>query len=394
MKKFLALALVLLLSFSLISCGGQEAEEAPAPEATEEEAVEEEVEEEAVEEEAEEAAEEVVADEETLIVDTEEVDRDSLKEITIGLVTDTGGIDDKSFNQGSWEGVKYYAEKFELPEGNIGYLQSTSDADYIPNLAQYSEDKKDLIVAAGFLFEESLIKISEDFPEQKILFIDAVVDAPNVLNALFAEHEGSYLVGVAAALKAQDAGQDTVGFVGGMDFDTIQKFEAGFEQGVLSVDPEMNIVVEYVGDFSAPEDGQTLAAKMYDSGVYVIYHAAGGSGNGVIKEAKDRVQNGEDVWVIGVDKDQFSEGVYADGKSVILTSMLKGVGQASYDASKQVAQDKFEGGTRIYDLKANGVGIPLVNPNLKDEWVEQINEFADKIINGEIEVDPVPTRVQ
>ena len=187
MKKFLALALVLLLSFSLISCGEKEAEEVATPEASEEE---------------------------TLIVDTEEVDKDSLKEITIGLVTDTGGIDDKSFNQGTWEGIQYYAKKFELPEGNISFLQSTSDADYIPNLSQFSEDKKDLMVAAGFLFEEAIGKISTDFPDQKILFIDAVVDAPNVLNAIFAEHEGSYLVGVAAALKAQDAGKDTVGFVG------------------------------------------------------------------------------------------------------------------------------------------------------------------------------------
>lgn len=367
MKKFLALALVLLLSFSLISCGEKEAEEVATPEASEEE---------------------------TLIVDTEEVDKDSLKEITIGLVTDTGGIDDKSFNQGTWEGIQYYAKKFELPEGNISFLQSTSDADYIPNLSQFSEDKKDLMVAAGFLFEEAIGKISTDFPDQKILFIDAVVEAPNVLNAIFAEHEGSYLVGVAAALKAQDAGKDTVGFVGGMDFDTIQKFEAGFEQGVLAVDPEMKIVVDYVGDFNKPEDGQTLAAKMYDAGVYIIYHAAGGSGNGVIKEAKDRVQNGEDVWVIGVDKDQYSEGVYADGKSVILTSMLKAVYQASYDTSKLVAQDKFQGGTRVYDLKANGVGIPAVNPNLTDEWVEKIQEFGDRIRSGEVTVDPVPSRIK
>lgn len=365
MKRFLALALVLLLSFSLISCGEKEAP--AAPEATEEE---------------------------TLIVDTDEVDKDSLKEITIGLVTDTGGIDDKSFNQGTWEGIKYYGKKFELPESNLSFLQSTSDADYIPNLSQFSEDKKDLMVAAGFLFEEAIAKISTDFPDQKILFIDAVVEAPNVLNAIFAEHEGSYLVGVAAALKAQDAGKDTVGFVGGMDFDTIQKFEAGFEQGVLAVDPNMKVVIDYVGDFNKPEDGQTLAAKMYDAGVYVIYHAAGGSGNGVIKEAKDRVQNDEDVWVIGVDKDQFSEGVYADGKSVILTSMLKGVYQAAYDTCKLVAQDKFEGGTRLYDLKANGVGIPLENPNLTDEWLKKIEEFGDKIRSGEISVDPVPSRVK
>ena len=368
MKKFLTLALVLLLSLSLIACGGEGAKEEDKPEAE--------------------------GPQSETIIDNEEVDKDSIEEITIGLVTDVGGIDDKSFNQGTWEGIQFYAKKFDLPASNIGYLQSTSDADYIPHLSQFSEDKKDLLVAPGFLFEESLKKISADFPDQKILFLDAVVDAPNILNALFAEHEGSYLVGVAAALKAQDAGKDTVGFVGGMDFDTIQKFEAGFEQGVLAVDPDMKIVVDYVGDFNNAEDGQTLAAKMYDSGVYVIYHAAGGSGNGVIKEAKDRVQNGEDVWVIGVDKDQYSEGVYEGNKSVILTSMLKGVDQAAYDVCKLTAQGKFEGGTVIYDLKANGVGIPADNPNLTEEWTKTINEFADKIKSGETVVDPVPSRVK
>lgn len=364
MKKFLALALVFLLSIGLISCGGTTAKtETPAENAS-------------------------------TIVDNEEVDKASLKQITIGLVTDIGGIDDKSFNQGTWEGIKYFAKKFELPEGNIAYLQSTSDADYIPNLTQYAEDKKDLIVAPGFLFEESLTKIAADFPEQKILFIDAVVDAPNVLNAVFAEHEGSFLVGVAAALKAKDAGKDTVGFVGGMDFDLIQRFEAGFEQGVKAVDPNMKILVDYVGDFSNSELGQTVAAKMYDKGAYVIYHAAGGSGNGVIKEAKDRVQNKEDVWAIGVDKDQYAEGIYEEGKSVILTSMIKAVDQAAYDVSKLVAQGKFEGGTRVYNMKANGVNIPANNPNLKEEWVKQIHEFRDKIISEEIKVDPVPSRVK
>lgn len=363
MKKFLALSLVLLLSFALISCGG----DAPAAD----------------------KGEEV-----TTIVDDEEVDKASLKEITVGLVTDIGGIDDKSFNQGTWEGIKYYAKKFELPEGNVAYLQSTSDADYIPNLSQYAEDKKDLIVAPGFLFEEALTKIAADFPEQKILFIDAVVDAPNVYNAVFAEHEGSYLVGVAAALKAKDAGKDTVGFVGGMDFELIQKFEAGFEQGVKAVDPELKILIDYVGDFSNSEKGQTVAAKMYDAGAYVIYHAAGGSGNGVIKEAKDRVQNDEDVWAIGVDKDQYDEGVYADGKSVILTSMVKAVDQAAYNVSKLVAQDKFEGGIHVYDLKANGVNIPAENPNLTEDWVKQINEYREKIMSGEIQVDAVPERVK
>lgn len=317
-------------------------------------------------------------------------------QIKIGLVTDTGGIDDKSFNQGTWEGIKDYADEVGLPEENIKFMQSTSDADYIPNLTTLAEDGMDLVVAPGFLFEDAIKQFAADFPEQKILFIDAVVDAPNVSNAIFAEHEGSFLVGVAAALKSQEAGMNKVGFIGGADFETIQKFEAGFEQGVKAVAPDMELTVQYASAFDKPEEGQTLASKMYDEGIYVIYHAAGGTGNGAIKEAKDRRENGEDVWIIGVDKDQYEDGKYTGGdvESAILTSMIKRVDLAAYVTAEKVAKGEFEGGTYEYSLKDEGVGIPEENPNLTDEWVNQINDYGEKIANDEIEVDPVPSRVK
>lgn len=315
--------------------------------------------------------------------------------ISIGLVTDTGGIDDKSFNQGTWEGVVRFAEENGLVQGvDYNFLQSVSDADYIPNLSQFADEDTDLIVAAGFLFEQAIQEISTNYPDQKILFIDAVVDGPSVMNAVFAEHEGSFLVGVAAALKAQEAGMNKVGFVGGADFDLIQRFEAGFEQGVKAVAPDMEVVVNYASGFDRAEEGQSLATKMYDEGCYVIYHAAGGTGNGVIKEAKDRALEGQDVWVIGVDKDQYEEGIYGTGdESIILTSMLKAVDEAAYIASKAVAEGTFEAGVFVFDLEAKGVRIPDENPNLTDEWVQKINEFGEQIVSGAIEVDPVPSRI-
>lgn len=364
MKRFCIFVLVLLLAISVISCSKGETKE------------------------------KADTNIKSVIVDNEDVDKSTLKEIKIGLVTDTGGIDDKSFNQGTWEGLVYYKEKFELPDENLGYLQSTTDADYIPNLTQYCEEKRDLIVAPGFLFTNSIEEVSKNFPDQKILFIDSVVDSPNVANAVFAEHEGSFLVGVAAALKAKEDGKNKVGFVGGADFDLIQKFEAGFEQGVKAVDKNIEIDIKYVGHFDKPEEGQTIAAKMYDDGAHVIYHAAGGSGNGVIKEGKDRAKNGTDAWVIGVDKDQYLDGIYEGDKSVILTSMVKRVDQVSYEMAKKVAQDKFKGGVFTYGVKENGVLIPANNPNLKDDWVKTINEYREKIVSGEIKVDPVPTRVK
>jgi basic membrane protein A len=313
---------------------------------------------------------------------------------SVGLITDVGGIDDKSFNQSTWEGI----QRFE--EDNDGvttkYLQSDSDADYIPNLSTFSDEGLNLIVAPGFLFEEAMAEVSENFPEQKYLIIDTVVgERDNVASAVFAEHQGSFLAGVAAALKAEAEGQDTVGFIGGMDFDLIQKFEAGFEAGVYAVNPDMNVLIEYAGDFADTQIGQTLAAKMYDQGAYIIYHAAGGTGNGLIKEAKDRRTNGDDVWAIGVDKDQYADGIYEDDKSAILTSMMKRVDVAAYDVSERTMNDDFPGGeVLVYDLANNGVGLPDENPNLSDDIVSSVAEYKTMVVDGEIEVPVLPERLQ
>jgi basic membrane protein A len=315
-------------------------------------------------------------------------------DITVGLVTDIGGIDDKSFNQGTWEGIVKFAEDYDLGEDDYKFIQSESDADYLPNLATFSDSELDLIVAPGFLFFDAMTEVAGLYPDQKFLLIDSVVDASNVASAVFAEHEGSFLVGVAAALKSQEAGKDTVAFLGGMDFDLIQRFEAGFEAGVWAVDPTMTVLVDYAGAFNDAQKGQTIAAKFYNDGAYIIFHAAGGTGNGAIKEAKDRVLNGEDVWVIGVDKDQYADGIYEGEKSVILTSMMKRVDVAAYTVAEQVLNDEFSGGILEFKLANEGVGIPVVNPNLTDEWVATINDFGAKVIAGEIEVPMLPSRLQ
>lgn len=314
----------------------------------------------------------------------------------IGLVTDTGGIDDKSFNQGTWEGVLRFAEEYDLPEENYRYLQSSSDADYIPNISAFADEQLDLIVMPGFLFESALTTSAENYPDQNFLIIDTVVSADNVASATFAEHEGSFLVGVAAALKAQAAGADTVGFIGGGDFPLIHKFEAGYAAGVHAVDPNMTVLVDYVGDFVSADIGGTLAVKQYDDDAYVIYHAAGNAGNGVISEAKDRRTNGEDVWVIGVDKDQYDEGVYNnDGDSAVLTSMVKRVDVAAYDVAVDTLNGEFPGGqVLVFDLANNGVGLPETNPNLTETMLTTIAGYRDDILAGTITVPEVPERLQ
>jgi basic membrane protein A len=316
--------------------------------------------------------------------------------IKVGFVTDTGGIDDKSFNQGTWEGIKLFAKENNLQEGtDVKYLQSTADADYIPNLSTFADQKMDLIVASGFLFEQAIGQVADQYKNEKFLIIDTVVAKPNVVSANFAAEQSSFLVGVAAGLKAKADKKDTVGFMGGMEVPLIKAFEAGYIAGVKAVAPKVKVLSDYSGSFSDAAKGQALAVKQYGAGAYIIYQAAGSSGNGVIKEAKERSAKGDIRWSIGVDKDQYADGIYADGKSCILTSAMKRVDVASHDVAGMVRDGKFPGGTNlIFNLANKGVGIPTKNPNLTPAIEKEIQKYADQIAAGKIKVPTDPSQIK
>ncbi len=314
---------------------------------------------------------------------------------SVALVTDIGGIDDTSFNQGTWEGIVRFAESQGFSKDQYKYLQSSTDADYIPNLSTLADEGTTLIVAAGFLFESAITEVSKNFPDTQFLFIDMNLPHPNVASASFNEEEGSFLVGVIAALQSQAEGKTKIGFVGGMEFDVIHRFEAGFEAGMKAVAPEIELLVQYAGDFASPQIGQALAAKMYDAGASIVFVAAGATGNGAIKEAKDRALAGETVWVIGVDRDQYEDGIYSDEKSIILTSMIKRVDVASHDVVEMSYAGNFPGGETLnFSLANDGVGIPKENPNLSAEFLEKTTEYRKKVQSGEITVPRKPSRLQ
>lgn len=337
--------------------------------------------------------------------DSEKAKSGSEPEIKVALVTDVGGIDDKSFNQATWEGVKRFEDELKAAGARVSttYLQSESDADYIPNLSTVADEGYQLIVAPGFLFTDSIAQVSANYPDTHFLSIDTVVaDRSNVVSAVFSEEQGSFLVGIAAGMRAKKDGFKKVGFIGGIDFDVIQRFEAGFEAGVKAVDSNMEVAIEYAGDFANPQIGQTIATKLFNSGINVIFHAAGATGNGLIKEAKDRSlqklssnDSGPSVWAIGVDKDQYQDGIYSSGKSAILTSMLKRVDTAAYYIAKKEYEGAFPGGEILhFDLAKNGVGIPQDNPNLDNETTALIEEWTEKIVNGSYTVPTTPERLQ
>lgn len=296
----------------------------------------------------------------------------------IGMVTDVGGVKDKSFNQSAWEALDLLAKE---TGATTKFLESQGEADMEPNLNSFVREGYDLTWGIGMLFEDALKKVADENPEAKLAVIDAEVQAPNVTSVLFAEHEGSYLVGVVAGLMTKT---NKIGFVGGMEIPVITRFEKGFAAGVAAVNKDAKVQVTYAGDFNKADQGKSIAATMYNDGVDIIFHASGGTGNGVFNEAIERKNNGEDVWVIGVDKDQSLEF----GDEVTLTSMMKGVEAAVSKVSKDLIAGNFAGGTvQVLGLKDDAVGLPETSTkNVPQDVLDQVEEYKQKIISGEITV--------
>ncbi|MGG3571261.1 BMP family protein [Bacillus gobiensis] len=308
-------------------------------------------------------------------------------DFTVGMVTDTGGVDDKSFNQSAWEGIQKFGKDTGLEKGKKGYdyVQSESDADYTTNLNQMVRQKFQLIYGVGYLLAEPLSDVADQQKDTNFAIIDSVVKKDNVASITFKENEGSFLVGVAAGLSTES---NKIGFVGGMDSELIKKFEAGFKAGVHSVNPDAVVQAKYAGDFGKPELGKSIAESMYKSGVDVIYQAAGGTGNGVFTEAINlkKQDKNRKVWVIGVDRDQYEEGnVPGTDSNVTLTSMVKRVDLAVEDVAKKSNEGNFPGGEILqYGLKEDGIGISEHTENLSEDTVKAVDEWKQKLLSGEV----------
>ncbi|WP_240507987.1 BMP family lipoprotein [Virgibacillus indicus] len=312
---------------------------------------------------------------------------ESSTDFSAAMVTDIGGVDDKSFNQSSWEGLKAWGEEHGLSKGNgIDYAQSNDKADYIPNLNRLIRDEYDLIFGIGFELKEDLQKVADQYPDTYFALVDDTIEADNGVSITFKEHQGSFLVGVAAALKTNT---NKLGFVGGIDSPLINKFESGFIAGAKSVNPDIEIEVEYAESFGDAAKGKIIASNMYNNDIDIIYHASGGTGNGVFNEAKDLKQNDPDreIWVIGVDRDQHEEGQIGD-HNVTLTSMVKRVDVAVQDVSNQTMNGEFPSGEVLeFGLEEEAISFATTNEEaMTDDIVSEVEEWQEKIASGEVEV--------
>ena len=298
-------------------------------------------------------------------------------DIQPAVVFDMGGKFDKSFNQGVYDGVERFKNETGIEYREFEVTNETQREQALRRMAQRGANP---VLGVGFAQGPAMEKVAKEFPDTKFTIIDMVVDLPNVQSVVFKEHEGSFLVGALAAM-ASESGK--VGFVGGMDIPLIRRFACGYEQGAKHVNGDAEVVQNMTGTTPAawndPGRGSELSKGQFDRGVDVIYAAAGGTGVGVYQAAKDA-----DKLAIGVDSNQ---NYLHPG--TMLTSMLKRVDVAAYNAFKQAMDDTWESGIQVLGLAEAGVGWALDEHNesmITGEMKDAIDTISEKIVSGDIKV--------
>ncbi|MCK4957338.1 MAG: BMP family ABC transporter substrate-binding protein [Candidatus Cloacimonetes bacterium] len=292
--------------------------------------------------------------------------------IKVAMVTDVGGVNDQSFNQSAWEGLQRAEKELGI---KANYVESRQDADYQPNMETLLDAGNNLIWGIGFKMADAITEAGKLNPEQKYAGIDCFFNepTPNIVGILFKEQEPSFLVGYIAGKMTKT---NKVGFVGGMDFFVIHKFHYGFMAGVKYANPDAQILVQYADSFTDAAKGKAIANQMYKNGADIVYHAAGGVGDGVIEAAKE-----QNKFAIGVDKDQNS--LAPDN---VITSAMKRVDNAIFNLTEALVKGEYPGGSNvIYGLKEGGVGIaPTSSKHVPAKILEEVEDIKNKIMAGEI----------
>jgi basic membrane protein A len=300
--------------------------------------------------------------------ETEEPAQQPVEGLSLAMVTDEAGLGDQGFNDAAWEGMEQAKEEFGA---EIKVVESREQAQYVPNFSTLAEQGEDLIVGVGFLLLDAVTEVAPLFPDTHFALVDTCVDEPNVACILFKEHEGSFLVGAIAGMMTET---NVVGFVGGRESDLLKKFESGYKAGVMTTNPDAEVLVSYTGTFADPAKGKEMANAQYDQNADIVYEVAGLTGTGVIDAAKDR-----GMYVIAVDRDKN----YLAPENV-LTSMLKDVGEGVYQTAKMVAEDNFVGGEYRYGVKEGGIGFATTGDLMPDDVIAVAESLRQMIIDGTV----------
>ena len=307
---------------------------------------------------------------------------DQKRQLTIGLVTDIGGLNDRGFNALSADGLKRAERELGV---KTRILESKSDADYVPNLSTLAEEKVDLSISVGFLMGDATRKAAQEFPDQKFAIIDFAYDEkqalPNLQGLVFKEQETGYLAGYMAGLVTEEKGERTntasiVSSVGGQKIPPVDKFIAGYQKGAKDANPGVRTLNGYSQDFVDQAKCKEVALDQIAKGSDVVFQVAGGCGLGALDAAKE-----QNVWGIGVDKDQAVVG------DQVLTSALKRVDVAVFDFVKSVVDGKFQGGgVTVFGLAENGVGLGKVSPDVDKAIVDRVKAQEAKVKAGDVDI--------
>ena len=290
-------------------------------------------------------------------------------EFKIGLITDVGGVNDGSFNQSAWEGLEKAGEELGV---EVNYLESATDADYQPNMETFVDEDYDLIISVGYMLADATREAAEANPDTKFAIIDdSSIDLPNVTSLMFKAEQASYLVGYVAGLTTKT---NNIGFVVGMTNETMNQFGYGYCAGAIDANPDITVQQFNANCFADSATGKTMANTAITNGADIVFQAAGATGLGVIEACQEA-----GVYAIGVDSDQSSIA-----PKTVLTSAMKRVDNAVYDAVQELIDDKLEGGVQTFDLAAGGVDIAPSQDLISDDVIKAVDEVKEKIISGDV----------
>ena len=295
----------------------------------------------------------------------------------IGMISDTGGVNDESFNQSTWEGLQQAQEKYGKEKVQVKYVESSQEADYTPNIETFVEEDLDLIIGVGYKMAGAIEEASKNYPDVQFAIIDHSYEKQpeNVTSLIYEDNTAAYLAGLVAAKKTET---NKVAFIGGIKSATLDKFEYGFRAGVKAANPNCELTVRYLNSFSDSALAKSVANQMHKDGVDVIYTAAGAAGTGAIEAAKEN-----NKMAIGVDVDQ--SPLAPDN---IISSTMKNVNVSIVNLVGEILEDNYQGGQVIVNtLASGGVGLSdTTKDHVSKDILDYVNEQAGKIKSGEIVV--------
>ncbi len=305
----------------------------------------------------------------------EETPADAAEEekIRVALVTASGGLGDRSFNDAAWAGFQRAEEEFDI---ETKVVEPGSVADYQTQLRSVASEGYDLVVGIGFDMKDAMSEVAPEFPDTYFGTVNVAIDSDNVATAQFKDHEGSFLAGALAGMMTET---NVIGFVGGVDAANIRRFLVGYTEGAKYVNPDVEVLSSFVGSFADPAKGKEFAFEQFNQGADIVFQAAGKTGEGVIEAAAEL-----DKYAIGVDQDQ---DYIAPGN--VLTSMVKRVDVAMYDFIKNLVNGELETGVTVYGLAEGGVGLSemeYTKDDIPQEYLDTIADLKENIISGEIVV--------